>query len=91
MLVEDFASAIVVGEVHPCWALNGSSLTQNVIAKLAEKSKIISWLDPDKAGRLGALKIKQRCTFTDTHVVLTNKDPKYYSNKEIEEILHALA
>ena len=77
-----------VGEVTACWALNGTALTKEVTKKLTRMSEVVVWMDPDGPGRRAAVKIKKALgSLTRVRIILSDRDPKYYTIKEIEEIL----
>ncbi len=82
VLVEDIASAIVLGRHMPTVALLGTSLDRDgkQVAMLAETSKnYIIWLDGDKAGREAAGTIQTRLDNIGLvlEVIHTKEDPKY--------------
>lgn len=88
VLVEDAFSCMKVGEVTACWALNGTALTKEVTKKLTRMSEVVVWMDPDGPGRRAAVKIKKALgSLTRVRIILSDRDPKYYTIKEIEEIL----
>jgi len=47
------------------------------------------WLDPDVAGRRASKKFARKLGLMGAHVreIKTDKDPKFYSDQEIKEIL----
>lgn len=89
ILVEDILSAIKVARHSVCATpLLGSSLSIENERILANKYKTIYvWLDRDKAKN--AIKIKNRfkALGLQSKVIITDKDPKEYNNKEITEWL----
>lgn len=88
VLVEDAFSCMKVGEVKPCWSLNGTALTAEVVTKLLQMKRVTVWLDPDGPGRRAAIKIKKRLgSLVPVRIIQSERDPKYYTIKEIEEIL----
>jgi DNA primase len=82
VLVEDIASAIVLGRHMPTIALLGTSLDREgkQVAMLAATCKnYIIWLDGDKAGIEATAKIQTRLDNVGLvlEIVRTEKDPKY--------------
>lgn len=58
ILVEDYISAIRVGEVENCICLFGTSLNKNLLEYLiSHYAEINIWLDPDEAGQKNSKKI----------------------------------
>lgn len=89
-IVEDIFSAIRVGEFTPCVALMGTNLTKTKEAQLRTMSKnFIIWLDNDKAGRTASWKIKDRVSWFANDVIIrrTKRDPKCYTDDELEDML----
>jgi len=90
-IVEDIFSAIRIGEFMPCVSLIGTNLTKKKEQQLRRLSKnFFIWLDPDKAGRKATHKINSRLSWFADSVIRKSslKDPKCYTNDEIEEILN---
>lgn len=90
VLVEDLISAIRVGRTRPAMPLWGSTIPLEHARRLCRLfSKATVWLDMDK--RLEGLKqaVKLSPLFEEgcTAVVTTTKDPKEYTDQEIQEIL----
>lgn len=89
VLCEDVLSAFRVW-LDPCYtsvAVQGTSLDRDAIVALAAWDRpVITWLDPDHWGQLGARNI--RAAFSRLGVktanILSDKDPKYYTAAEIE-------
>lgn len=87
-LVEDYFSCIKVGEVIPCISLNGTKLSS--VEELKGYKTVVIWLDPDKAGRNGAIKIKKQLQSQFVIVIINSKrDPKYHSIKEVRDAISA--
>lgn len=105
VLVEDTLSAIRVGRILQCGSLLGTSaadaalldikrvaaLSNTGLVQTGSQVKVAVWLDGDKAGRTGSRRIGNRLRLVGVEPVFirTDKDPKYYSNREIKEILLA--
>lgn len=83
-VVEDFVSAVRVGrnmESTPLW---GSNLSLSQIRRLSDRYEhLYLWLDMDKAGHAAKLRIKALPYFKSVHVVVTELDPKDYSDEQI--------
>lgn len=106
ILVEDYISAIRVGQICPCICLFGTSLKQTQLNYiLRHYSNVITWLDGDDPGQAGAHKISKRFVtefsmntksfsfkprICQINNICTEKDPKEYTNTEIEGILSNL-
>jgi hypothetical protein len=88
VLVEDILSAIRVGQHIPTRSLLGTKITDSQASELAEYSRVITWLDSDRAGRQGSYKIRRTLSLiTDVGDIVTEKDPKELSDKEIRNYL----
>lgn len=89
--VEDILSAIKISRLSPEWCalpLLGSHLSETVSERLGRDFKsVVIWLDRDKASVAlqVAKNLKQRGI--NSSVVITELDPKEYSEKEIAELL----
>lgn len=88
VLVEDVISAIKVGHVCPASPLFGSHLsTKQAFRYNRFYQEIILWLDKDKA-RYSLLRDKSLNSLgIKTRSVITEKDPKEYSEEEIQKFL----
>lgn len=90
VLVEDIISAIKVGRVATAQALLYASLPQKTILNLYNKegfTKVYLWLDPDKWKEMSNTFRRYQSLGFNIRFVLTDKDPKYYEEPEIKEIL----
>lgn len=88
IVVEDIMSAIRVGEVANTISILGTKADTNQINTLSKYSTVTTWLDSDKAGRNGSKTIRQAVgLLTDTKDIVTERDPKSYSEQQIEKIL----
>jgi DNA primase len=88
VVVEDIMSAIRVGEVVNTISLLGTKADTNQINTLSRFDNVITWLDSDRAGRHGSKTIRQAVgLLTNTQDIVTELDPKSYSNQQIETIL----
>lgn len=88
VLVEDAISALRVSHQKKASPLFGSSIPRDFwpFYKTFTKSLVI-WLDADKYREaVKQAKIAETWGF-DTRVIRTDKDPKWYSDKEIKEII----
>jgi hypothetical protein len=92
VLVEDVLSAIKVNRAAPVVAIamlgTGSKRIVKFLKELKPR-KVILWLDGDQAGQSGSIKLfRQLNKFFTVEQILTNEDPKEYSNSQIEELIH---
>lgn len=96
VFTEDILSAVRVGRnVRNANALLGTTvdagqLLRGLAGASVSKSTIAVWLDGDKAGRVGARRLRTALALQGYEVVdiRTPKDPKFYTNKEIRSILN---
>jgi hypothetical protein len=88
VLVEDVLSAIVVGRVYCASPMLGAIPLKETQSHLKRFKRVILWGDYDKAAEnvVNARKLSERWGF-NIEVVITKQDPKYYSSKEIMEIV----
>ena len=85
VLVEDIISAIRVSKVTACKPLFGSAINVNIFLRIKEKySACKIWLDYDKA-KDSIKYATQGSMFIPTQSIITIKDPKCYTTKEIKE------
>lgn len=89
VLTEDFLSAIVVGAVAQAAALMGTSMSAAQMGMILKYKRVTVWLDPDTAGRKAQLKILRtlRLGAVDARGLVSARDPKYYSRREIRRML----
>lgn len=88
VIVEDILSAIRVGEIENTVSLLGTKITTQQASILGKYQEVITWLDPDRAGRDGAYKIRRTLgLLTRVRNIVTPVDPKDLSNKQIKEHL----
>ena len=89
VLVEDVLSCIRVGEHQSAISLQGTSLNDEGLGIVLSKFDSVKiWLDSDLAGVNGTKKlIKQLCLFVPCSSMVTERDPKTYTHREIGEIL----
>ena len=86
VLTEDILSAIKVGQVTAAWSLLGTSIPETHLVEIVQAgSPVAIWLDPDGPGVKAANKIKQLLgpMVPDVRVIVSDKDPKLHSRKEI--------
>lgn len=89
VIVEDILSAIRVGKHIDACSLLGTKITTAQAAELGQYSEVTTWLDSDRAGRSGAYKIRKTLgLITEVKNILTDKDPKELSDKEIRRHLN---
>jgi len=88
-ITEDILSAVRVSEFMPTVSALGTKLSRWAVYTLGQAPKVYIWLDPDKAGRKGRIKMRQQLQWTTKPILITtDRDPKYYTGTEIKEILH---
>lgn len=88
IVVEDILSAIRVGKQQMAYSLLGTKITTAQANYLSKYSRVTTWLDPDKAGTKGAYNIRKALQLvTKVDNIVTDKDPKCLSDKEIREAL----
>ena len=90
VLVEDIISAINVGkQSYSCCCLFGSNLTLSRMQALSliGKDKFILWLDKDKERESMKRAEELRHLGFNCYSLTTDKDPKYYSQEDILNLL----
>lgn len=92
IVVEDMLSAMRVGWMFPCVALRGTSLSEEVISKFCAFEKhltIYTWFDSDGPGQAAAKAFKEKLNWAGFLIknIVSEKDPKMYSDDEIRMIL----
>lgn len=88
IVVEDILSAVRVGKHTPTKSLLGTKVTTQQAAALGKYSEVITWFDPDTAGRKGANKIRRTIgLITEVRNVSSSRDPKELSDSEITKCL----
>jgi len=90
VLVEDIISAINVGkQSYSCCCLFGSNLTLSRMQALSliGKDKFILWLDKDKESESMKRAEELRYLGFNCYSLTTDKDPKYYSQEDILNLL----
>ena len=99
VLTEDPLSAYKVGLVCEAWSLLGTKLhARHVIALLRRKCEVIVWLDDDRGRKNGSnpgqeaaaeIAAELRAAGIVVHNMKSERDPKYYSQYQIKEMLDA--
>lgn len=94
VLTEDILSAIRVGRLANACAILGTSFGPGLVNRVMDytgktRPRIGIWTDPDKAGRHSCSRIRRALQLqgADVFSVMSEKDPKYYSNREIRTYL----
>lgn len=90
VLTEDMLSTFKVAKVTKAICLLGTKLNDKIVARLRELSLPIKvWLDPDAAGRDGALSIVRHLTLLgmDIEMIYSEEDPKAYAESELNEFI----
>lgn len=84
VLVEDLVSAIKVGRQFDATPLWGSSLSLEKIKRLSHRfSKLILWLDRDKAKEAVKYKWRAMPFFEKVSIIVSELDPKEYNDDTI--------
>ncbi len=91
VIVEDMISAIVVSRVTDSIAFLGTAVNTEKVNKLLNfyHKNFVVWMDGDEPGLKASDKLVRKLSLIANikKVVVTDKDPKYYSKKEIEELI----
>lgn len=90
IIVEDILSAIRVFEASGISTVSilGTKLSDYQTSLLSEASMVITWLDGDRAGRKGAASIRKTLSMLmEVGNIVTEKDPKCYSDQQIRKII----
>lgn len=92
IIVEDMLSCMRVGLRHNCVALRGTSLSEEVLSifcQLSPATHLYLWLDSDIPGQKATEKIIDKLSWLGNPItkILTEKDPKMYTDTEITSIL----
>jgi len=88
VVTEDLISSIKVSRVLTSMPLFGSQIAIRRIRTLSDRfSRLVIWLDKDKASSASRACFRALPYFDDVHVVVTDRDPKEYNNGEIESYL----
>lgn len=88
IITEDIVSAIKVGRLHPSMPLFGANMPLEHATRLSSRFReVVMWLDPNM--KVNALKqaIRLEPWFHNVSVILSDRDPKDHSDKEILEKL----
>jgi len=88
-IVEDALSAIRVGRVMPCYALQGVNVSDAILTALKGYKEFYIWLDNDNAKvKMRQAEIATRLSlFGNVHILKTNQDPKEFDDDGIVDIL----
>ena len=88
VLVEDYISAIKVGRQFPAMPLFGGEISLDRIRKLSDMvTSLVTWLDRDKLRSAIKSRFKALAYFDKISVIVADKDPKEYNDKEIREFI----
>ncbi len=88
ILVEDYVSALKVGRHYNAIPILGSYIPLSLILSLVyQQPQLRIWLDRDKAIEAMKYAARARQFIPDCGTIVTEKDPKEYTNKEITEIV----
>jgi hypothetical protein len=91
VLCEDYLSALRVGRKYSAIPLLGAHVPLDLVLPLLGRySCILVWLDPDK--RLEAIKAANRISqYISSRAVLSDRDPKEYTDEEIARFVSSAA
>ena len=90
VIVEDYLSAIKVGECHvQAIALLGASMTPEAAVEIRERryGRTIIWLDPDATAASYTMMSKYGLAFSDPRIVTSDEDPKDMTHDHIRSLL----
>lgn len=90
VLTEDMLSMFRVGRLQHAASLLGTGwTTERVVALLGRFQNFIIWLDPDNAGVSGSRSGLRQLQLhgAQVRIIRTDRDPKYYTNEQIAEVL----
>ena len=88
VLVEDLISAIKVGRTQLSMPLFSSDANKYQLHHIAQRlDHVVIWLDPDKWEQAIKLSKRAESFFKTVNIVLSDKDPKCYTNQEIANFL----
>ncbi len=91
ILVEDMISAIKVSRQYRVMPLFGSNVTRPQLHRMNFLGDtLFFWLDYDKAKESMALALKARQQGFNTGVIITEEDPKDYTDEEINNFVEAV-
>lgn len=93
-IAEDAFSAARISDAGwPCLALIGTHTSVEAVSRVLALSPnaVTIWLDGDAAGHSGRRKLKRQLELVGktVHTVQTPRDPKYYTNEQVQEYLCA--
>ena len=92
VITEDILSAIKVGCINVACSILGTNMTAERAYKITlEYDKILLWFDNDEAGERCRKTSRKQLELQGIEYIRdirTDKDPKYYSHKEIQEIIN---
>ena len=88
VVTEDILSAIRVGKHCPAVSILGTKTSDHQASAICRYVRVTYWLDPDDAGRRGAIAgIRKLGLVTTARTVESPVDPKNLSDREIREYL----
>ncbi len=89
VIVEDILSAIRVSHTVDAYAMLSTHIPEDLILMLSEMYRsILLWLDRDKGMKIMILARRYRAFGINARAILSEKDPKYYSDKEIRRFIY---
>jgi hypothetical protein len=94
VVTEDILSAIRVGEVQSCRGISilGTAPSAGQINYLSQFPRCVIWLDPDNAGKKATRVLKRSLDMVGVpyEVMTSERDPKMYSFRQLQEMLWRL-
>ena len=88
VVCEDILSAIRVGEHIAAFSILGTKLSDDQISILEDYPHVSFWLDPDEAGKKGAIEgVRILSLVTRADILHSHDDPKRLPNRLIREVL----
>lgn len=88
VVVEDIMSAIRVSKFINCTSILGTKLSTWHINFLSKYSRVITWLDSDRAGQTGAYQVRKSLSLvTEVGNIVTELDPKKLTDEQIRNEL----
>ena len=85
---EDMISAIKIARIRPAWCLFGSNLSTEALERASRLFRRLGvWLDRDKAEYALKTVLRASVFFDEVFPIITEKDPKWYSTKQLQNYI----
>jgi len=89
VIVEDIVSAIRSSYTLDAFAMLSTHIPETLMLELANHyTTIYLWLDPDKRDKCVKLRRRYRAFGMNVRLIRSDKDPKFYDNKEIRRFIY---